>query len=503
MIRFTLLWLFINFQVHAQQTATPDMLENVLSGVVTVAVYQQDIGMKPMGFRGSASEAAYAKVLDLGDARGSGSGFIIRQSGKWYVVTNAHVVQSAAAKKGSLYVYTVNHSKYEARLIGGDTFYDIAVLEFLEKPGAEISALEFKENEPRVGERVFAVGNPLGDYPYTVSDGIISAKNRVRDGLIGKFGFLQTTATVIWGNSGGPLVDAEGRVCGINSQIAFTELQGSPLWLPQINFALEPALCKRLVSDIISNNGLVKRAFLGVEIARDVMNPIKAKYYYALDIAGEYDPSVRIRGTVPESPADAVLKKYVGYRIDSLNGEVIRSEQEALAVFEKTKPGEVLRFNLSKGSESVAVAVKATLSNMKSNASIGEFMLAKWGCGSLQAADGMQLRFVSTERYASFQKTAKENIRTLDDKKSFKSELLFSTEWNLVVAGIYENDNKMFWRVKDLADLGSILRLCGSTGGIDLVLIKRGSDPANTDNYVLKRFLFSGNDDIYTRTLWY
>ena len=164
------------FQLNSQNVSS--VLEKSLGGVVTVAVYKTAPIKTVLGFRGqSVSEQAYAKVLDLTGSMGSGSGFIINKNNKLYIITNAHVVEDASDEAGSIYVFTVNQNKYEVKLVGGDSFYDIAILEFVDVPGEEVSYLEIRNSEPHIGERVFAIGNPLGEYPYTVTDGIISAKN--------------------------------------------------------------------------------------------------------------------------------------------------------------------------------------------------------------------------------------------------------------------------------------------------------------------------------------
>ena len=109
----------------------------------------------------------------------------------------------------------------------------------------------------------------MGSYPYSVTDGIISAKNRARGGLTGKFGFLQHTATIIWGNSGGPLINEKGEVVGVNSQIAFaTAPDGSQVLQQQINFSLEPKITERLINEVLNNNGRVKRSYIGLEVAQ-------------------------------------------------------------------------------------------------------------------------------------------------------------------------------------------------------------------------------------------
>lgn len=90
------------------QVAVPQMLEKALGSVVTVAVYETENTMKPLGFRGDNAEMAYAKALDLTGSKGSGSGFFIQRNGKTYVVTNAHVIQNASDADGSIFVYSIN-----------------------------------------------------------------------------------------------------------------------------------------------------------------------------------------------------------------------------------------------------------------------------------------------------------------------------------------------------------------------------------------------------------
>ena len=206
--------------VSSYPQTVSDILEYALPSVVTVAIFKTEDASRMLGFvdekmRGDNIDIAYEKILDLSGAKSTGSGFVIERNGEKYVITNAHVIDNASSDKGSIVAYTINRTKYDMELVGGDTFYDIAVLKFLDIPGPEINTIDFRNTEVRIGEQVYALGNPLGDYPYSVSDGIISGKNRIRKGIMGKFGFLQTTATIIWGNSGGPLFDNNGKIIGI------------------------------------------------------------------------------------------------------------------------------------------------------------------------------------------------------------------------------------------------------------------------------------------------
>lgn len=501
------LFIFLSVNVFSQKpSGTPEMLDKVLSGVVTVAVYETDVAMKPMGFRGSPSDIAYSKALDLSSSKSSGSGFIIQQNGKYYIITNAHVVQSASNTDGSIYVYTIGNKKYEAKIKGGDTFYDIAVLEFVLPPGSEISTLKFKTAEPRIGEPVFAIGNPLGDYPYTVTDGIISAKNRVRSGIggiFGKFGFIQSTATVIWGNSGGPLVDANGDVAGINSQIAFAQSGNTSVWQPQINFALQADIAQRLINDILTNDGLIKRAYIGVEISRDVVDDSKAQYLLGYNNGPEVNPTPVISGFIPGSPAEAALGKYKGYTVLAVNNEEVKNIQDILGIFEKTAPGQSLTFKLSNGGLTATVKLTTQTAEASENANIGDYALSLWGCRPVTQEGGLTLNFFDRKIYSSYQKTATEDILNLGQKNNLTSDVLFNSEWLVVGAGLLAGQNSQIWTVKDVTDLGTALRLCGTNGVVDLVLFRKGTNPSDDNNYISKRFVLSGRDYVYKQTLWY
>ncbi len=168
-------------------------------------------------------------------------GIHYRTERKKYVITNAHVISSASPGKGNITVFSINRDKYDMEVIGGDSFYDLAILAFITPPGPELTTMAFRQDEIRIGEPVYAIGNPMGIFPYSISDGIISAKNRVRNAApTGRMGFLQSTASVFQGNSGEPLIDMKGLVVGINSQLFATDFAGQPEVLSQINFARKP-----------------------------------------------------------------------------------------------------------------------------------------------------------------------------------------------------------------------------------------------------------------------
>ncbi len=187
--------------------------------------------------------------------QGTGSGVIYSQDG--YIITNNHVVEFA----DKIEVTTFDKKTYSAQVVGTYPESDLAVLKI---DARNLPTLRMaNSDEAKIGEWVLAVGNPL-ELESTVTAGIISAKGRDID-IIQKNSaiesFIQTDAAVNPGNSGGALVDAYGRLLGINTAIATRTgyFQGYSFAIP-INLAL------KIVDDIIEN-GSYERGFLGINIA--------------------------------------------------------------------------------------------------------------------------------------------------------------------------------------------------------------------------------------------
>jgi serine protease Do len=183
---------------------------------------------------------------------GQGSGVIMDHEG--HVVTNFHVVHGAARVEVSLSDGRV----LPARVVGADPLTDLAVLKI---PGNNLSPAEWGDSEALdVGALVWAAGSPFG-LQSTITSGIVSAKHRA--GMAGEVyqDFLQTDAAVNPGNSGGPLVDAHGRVVGINTAILGDAYQG-------VSFAIPSSVAKE-VFQRLKTKGQIARGWLGVQL-RDV-----------------------------------------------------------------------------------------------------------------------------------------------------------------------------------------------------------------------------------------
>src|SRR5829696_2042046 len=191
---------------------------------------------------------------------GLGSGVIVTADG--YILTNNHVVEGADELKITL----ADDRDFIAKVIGSDPKTDIAVLKIDAK---NLPTVTFADSDKlRVGDVVFAVGNPLG-VGQTVTMGIISAKGRSKLGLLenvsGYEDFIQTDAAINMGNSGGALVDARGRLIGINSAI-LSPSRGNI----GIGFAIPVNLASFIMNSLVET-GTVARGYLGV--TSDTLTP--------------------------------------------------------------------------------------------------------------------------------------------------------------------------------------------------------------------------------------
>jgi S1-C subfamily serine protease len=186
-----------------------------------------------------------------------GSGFVIDKDG--HIVTNYHVVQGASRVEVSF----SNQDTVRARVVGTDPATDLAVLK-VDVPAKALTPLTLANSDAvRVGDPVVAIGNPFG-LERTVTAGIVSALQReVRSPNNYTIDHvIQTDAPINSGNSGGPLIDAQGRVIGVNSQIETANGGGGNVG---IGFAVPSNTVKSIVSQLLVD-GRVDRAFLGVTL---------------------------------------------------------------------------------------------------------------------------------------------------------------------------------------------------------------------------------------------
>jgi serine protease Do len=252
---------------------------------------------------------------------GVGSGFIVDKRG--FILTNAHVVQNAAR----ITVKVDSGEEFVAKVIGTDDETDIAVLKIDAR--RDLPFLKFGDSDKvEVGDWVLAIGSPFG-LAKSVTAGIISQKQRETPYASAFQRFIQTDAAVNRGNSGGPLVNKDGEVIGVNSQIATStgDYNG-------VSFAL-PSREAEYVYNQILKNGKVRRGYLGV-----LLESVKAEYaavYGLKAAAGAIITDVRDKN----GPA-ATAGMQSGDVITEVNGQSVLNAQDLISKVAATSPDQTI-----------------------------------------------------------------------------------------------------------------------------------------------------------------
>lgn len=278
-----------------------------------------------------------------------GSGFLISSDG--YILTNQHVVEGAS----EIIVTRVGGKQYIAKKIGEDYTSDVAVLKI--KGDTFPYARLGDSDDTIIGEWVIALGNPFGLFDITsqptVTVGVISGKDqdfgRQTDNRIFE-GMLQTDASINGGNSGGPLVNANGEVIGVNSWI----ISGSDTKSASIGlgFALPINRVKRIFEDII-NYGRVNRSFW-TGIHYDQMNNSIARYLGMASARG-----VIITDIAKGSPAEKAELE-VGDVIVEINGKEVNAFEDVQAITDNLdlKEGDILIFRVYRNKRFINLEVE-------------------------------------------------------------------------------------------------------------------------------------------------
>jgi serine protease Do len=288
------------------------------------------------------------------EQRASGSGVIISDNG--YIVTNNHVVANA----DEITVTLSNKKTYKAKVVGTDPSYDLAVIQ-IDAKGLPF-LLYGNSDEVKIGQWVLAIGYPL-NLETTITAGIVSAKARTLglnkdrngDARSGVESFIQTDAAVNMGNSGGALINTDGRLVGVNSAIA------SPTgYYSGYSYAIPVNIVKKVVDDLIEY-GTVQRGFLGVSFlnASDLSEDDKKKAGIPSSAEGIYVSDVPTDGGAYE----AGIRK--GDIIRKINGVEIYSGAEMQGLISRQKPGDKIQVTYTRNGRESSTMV--TLKNKAGN----------------------------------------------------------------------------------------------------------------------------------------
>lgn len=284
-------------------------------------------------------------------SEGNGSGSVIDKSG--HILTNNHVINDARQVVVTLF----NEESYPAKLVGADPINDIAVIK-IDAPAEQLFPISFGNSEAlRVGLRVFALGNPFG-LDRTMSTGIIASLNRtleVQENWVIK-SIIQIDASINPGSSGGPLLDTQGRLIGMNTAIA----TGDSRNLRQsagIGFSIPVNLIRRVIPELIQH-GRVIRGDLGithVTETEDGLRIARLKPGGAAEQAGLRDAKVTRQRQGPfvferidRSTADI---------ISAVDGEPVRTAAEFLGLIEQKKPGEAVDLTVLRDGKTTNIVV--------------------------------------------------------------------------------------------------------------------------------------------------
>lgn len=289
-----------------EELTVPEIYQNNVASAVGISVESQG-----MNFFGQITSTA-----------ASGSGFVITENG--YIITNHHVIDDAQTIKVSF----ENGDSYDAELIGSDEDNDIAVIK-IEASGLKPVVLG-DSSQLNVGETVVAIGNPLGELTYTLTQGVVSALDRsitMSDGNM--MNLLQTDCPINSGNSGGPLFNSFGELVGIVNA-KYSSNSYSSASIENIGFAIPINDVKDMISDIIQYGYVTGKPYLGIRPTTISMNDA---------LRYDLEQGVYVNSVVEGSSAEAAgLKK--GDVIVAVDGKEVLSVSELAAVLKKHKAGD-------------------------------------------------------------------------------------------------------------------------------------------------------------------
>jgi serine protease Do len=284
---------------------------------------------------GIVSKVPQSSIFGTNYATASGSGFIISEDG--LIATNNHVIEGAK----DITVMLSNGESKKATVVGADATSDLAVIKM--ESGKYYSSSLGSSGDLRVGDRVVAIGNPLGqEFAGSVTVGYVSALNRTVTTGNKTMNLIQTDAAINEGNSGGPLVNLQGEIIGINTlKMAATGVEG-------LGFAIPMDEAKPIINDL-ANYGYVKgRPVIGLT-GRNITSEA-AKYY-------GYPEGIFVEAVTEGGAAQkAGIRR--GDIITHFNNERIKSMEELNAKKNKLKAGDTVSIELDRSGEIIKLELQ-------------------------------------------------------------------------------------------------------------------------------------------------
>jgi len=297
-------------------------------------VYAQNVNsVVSINVKGSSGYNYFGQKVETASA---GSGFILTKDG--YIVTNYHVIKGASTVKVTLY----NNETYDAEIVGGDEDYDIAVIKITAENLQPVTL--GSSDVLNVGDRVLAVGNPLGELTFSMTGGMVSCVNRTINVDGTPFNMIQTDASINHGNSGGPLLNSYGEVVGI---VSAKYSSYSSETVEGLGFAIPINDVISMIEDIMTNGYVSDKAYLGATIGT-LTEQMKEQYRYDID-SGAFVYSV------DEDGAAAKAGLRMGDVITKIDSTKIATLEDLTAAKKKFSAGDTSTLTVYREGQTITV----------------------------------------------------------------------------------------------------------------------------------------------------
>ena len=266
---------------------------------------------------------------------GAGSGVIISEDG--YLITNNHVIDGAS----TIQVRTSDGTTYDAVLVGTDSKTDVAVLKI---NASGLTPVTFGDSDNlNVGETAVAIGNPLGELGGTVTNGIISAKDRSITLDNQQMTLLQTNAAINPGNSGGGLFNSRGELIGmVVAKSSGSDVEG-------LGFAIPSNLVSKIAQELIANGYVTGRPAMGVTVLS--IENAQTAMQYGVNSLGVYITDVESGSSAEKAGLQA------GDRIISLNNQVVETFADLSVALDNYSVGDTVDIMVSRNGSTVTVSL--------------------------------------------------------------------------------------------------------------------------------------------------
>ena len=268
----------------------------------------------------------------------AGSGFVLTKDG--FIVTNYHVVKNADTVKVTMY----NGDEYDAKYVGGDEDYDIAVIKV---QAADLQPVTLGDSENlNVGDHVLAVGNPLGELTFSMSGGMVSSVNRAINVSGTPFNMIQTDASINPGNSGGPMFNQYGEVVGIVSAKYSSTGNES---VEGLGFAIPINDVFAMIQDIMTNGYITNKPYLGIT-PMSMTEQMAAQYRYSVT------SGVFVCSTEEGSAAEKAGLK-LGDVITKVDDTEIKTVEDLNAAKKKYSAGDTSTLTVYRDGQTITVEI--------------------------------------------------------------------------------------------------------------------------------------------------